>query len=61
MSFFAVEKYVIQGDISPLNPDKQLHIKTCYLQLKDYPPPLPPTKKEKKRKEVKSNPKHRNA
>lgn len=55
VSFFPVEKYVIQGDISPLNPDKQLHIKTCYLQLKDYPPPLsPPTKKEKK-KEKRSN------
>lgn len=50
-SFFPVEKYVIQGNTFPVNPDKELHIKTCYLQLKDYSPPLsPPTKKEKEKK-----------
>lgn len=50
LSFTPVEKYVKQGDISSVNPDKQLHIKNCYLQLKDYSPLLsPPSKKGKKK------------
>lgn len=39
------------GRYSAVKPDKQLHIKTCYLQLKDYFPPLSSsTKKEKEEK-----------
>lgn len=47
----SMEKYVIRGDSFPENTDKQFHIKTCYLQFKDYSPPLPlPTKREGKKK-----------
>lgn len=44
------------GGYSPVNPDKQLHDKTCYLQLKDYFPPLSSStqKKKKKRGQIKS-------
>lgn len=56
--FTPVEKYVMLEDIFPANPDKQLHIKNCYLQLEDYSTPLSLPTKTNKQTETKKKRSH---